>query len=477
LEEDEEMRDPLFIYYYQIRLEILALILVCGAVAAAFWSLRRHWQRRQKALEQELADCQAEHFQKLYGYFQRIVAHEYGKGLDYILNKSSETLEGLGKEQTAMRDKQDGIIAKANDLKQHAMNILSVFALKPDILKKELLNIRQLVESVLLELYPYAESQGVTLRPNLDDFEPLILDRDLTVLGIRNLVHNAIKYSEPGRVVEIRLTSEQDKTRPGKEIVITVKDRGRGIQEADKHALFDLNVRGDGLIESGSGLGLYCARKAAGLQGGDVILVSSSPGQGSVFKINFPFVTPGEVVQETEVEPPQRNWVVLRWGAAIAGLLVAAALLYFLFKPPQQVTILSYHNRYVTALGEADGWMLKQEEVLGECGKFILIPQINGKDALLTCHDRFVTAPWRANPSEPSNTHDEQWLLGQEPGLGECEQFDLLPLEDDKIAFGTCAGMVVTAGDGGWGPLMEWSVVAERDEIQDWEKFNLESQR
>jgi signal transduction histidine kinase len=477
LEEGEEMRDPLFEYYYLIRFEILALILVCGAVAAVFWGLSRRWQRRQKALEQELADCQAEHFQKLYGYFQRIVAHEYGKGLDYILNKSSETLEGLGKEQTALRDKQDGIIAKANDLKQHAMNILSVFALEPDILKKELLNIRQLVESVLLELYPYAESQGVAMRPNLDDIEPIILDRDLTVLAIRNLVHNAIKYSEPGRVVEIRLTVKEDEAQLGKEVVITVKDHGRGIKEADKDTLFELNMRGDGLVETGNGLGLYCARKAASLQGGDVILVSSSPGQGSVFKISFPFVTSGEVVQETEVEPPQRSWVVLRWGVAIAGLLVAAALLYFLFKPPQQVAILSYHDRYVTALGDADGWVLKQEEVLGECGKFILIPQINGKDALLTCHDRFVTAPWRANPSEPGNTHDEQWLLGQEPGLGECEQFDFLPQEDDIVAFGTCAGVVVTAGDGMWPGDMAWTMVTETDKIQDWEKFKLQSQR
>ena len=188
---------------------------------------------------------------------------------------------------------------------QHATNILHVFALQPDKLKKELLNIRQLVESVLLELFPYAESQGVTIRPSLDDIEPLVLDRDLMVLAIRNLVHNAIKYSERGCVIDIRLTTEEDETQPGKEVVITVKDRGRGINEADKDSLFTLSMRGDGLIETGNGLGLYCARKAASLQGGDVILVSSSPNQGSVFKIRLPFTMSGEVIQETgETLPP-----------------------------------------------------------------------------------------------------------------------------------------------------------------------------
>ncbi len=298
------MHNPLFEIYYLTRIGILALILVCGAAAAVYWSQRRRWQRKQKALERALDECQSSHFQKLHGYFQRIVAHEYGKGLDYILNKSTETLEGLGKEQTALRDKQGGIIAKTHELKQHAMNILSVFALEPDKQKKELLNIRQLVESVLLELFPYAESQGVTLRPSLDDIEPIILDRDLTVLAIRNLVHNAIKYSERGRVVEISLTSEENTSRPGKEVVITVKDHGKGIQETDKAGLFELNVRGDGLIETGNGLGLYCARQAASLQGGDVTLVSSSPNQGSVFRLSLPAAAPGEVIEESSSGSP-----------------------------------------------------------------------------------------------------------------------------------------------------------------------------
>jgi signal transduction histidine kinase len=462
--------------YYLIRFEILAFLLACGAVAGVFWVLRRRWQGRQKALEQELADCQAAHFQKLHGYFHRIVAHEYGKGLDYILNKSKETLEGLGKEQTALRDKQDGIIVKTHELTQHATNILNVFALEPDKLKKELLNIRQLVESVLLELFPYAESQGVTLWPTLDDIEPIILDRDLTVLAIRNLVHNAIKYSERSRVVDITLTAEEDEARPGKEIVITIKDRGRGIQEADKDALFELNVRGDGLIETGNGLGLYCARKAARLQSGDVILVSSSPDQGSVFKISLPIATPGEAVQETEEELPPRTRTALHWGLAIAGLLVTVALLIYFFKPPPKVALFSYHKLYVSALDESGGWLLKQEEEVGECGKFYLIHLINGKVALLTCHNRFVTAPWRPNTSAVSTYHDEKWLLGQEPDLGNCEQFELVP-EGDKVAFKTCAGMVLTAGDDGWNPGMEWSVVAETDKIQDWEKFKLEPQR
>lgn len=476
------MRDPLFEYYYLTRIGILALILVCGAGAAVYWILRRRWRDKQKALEQELAECQAAHFQKLHGYFHRIVAHEYGKGLDYILNKSTETLDGLGKEQAALRDKQGGIIAKTHDLKQHAMNILYIFTLRPDKLKKELLNIRQLVELVLLELFPYANSQGVTLRPDLDDIEPLILDRDLTVLAIRNLVHNAIKYSERGRVVDITLAGEENPTRSGKEVVITVKDRGRGIPEAEKGALFELNMRGDGLIETGSGLGLYCASKAASLQGGNVILVSSSLNQGSVFKISLPFATPGEVNQETERVPPRRTRTALRWGTVIVGLLGLAALLFLIFKPPQKVAIVTHHDdygeRYVSALGADGGWVLTQQkkEEPGECEKFTLIQQ-GDKVALLTCHDRFVTAPWRPNENPVTAQHDEQWLLGQESSLGDCGQFELIELPNGKVAFRTCVGMVFTAGDGGWPGDMQWAIVAETGGIKEWEEFTLKPQR
>ncbi len=82
------MRNLLF-EYYLIRFGILALFLACGAGAAAYWVMRRRWLGRLQALEQKLAECQTTHFQMLHNHFHRIVAHEYGKGLEYILNKSA----------------------------------------------------------------------------------------------------------------------------------------------------------------------------------------------------------------------------------------------------------------------------------------------------------------------------------------------------------------------------------------------------
>ena len=474
----------MFAYYYLSKIVILALILISCAVVSAFWLLRRRWLGRYKALEQELADCQASHFQKLYGFFHRIVAHEYGKGLEYIRNKGAETYEGLGKEQLALRDKQSGIIAKSQEMELHGINIQNVFALQPDKLKKELLNIRQLVENVLKELFPYAESQGVTLRPDLVDIEPLILDLDLTVLAIRNLVHNAIKYSDHGKVVEISLTQEGEESQAGKAVIITVKDYGRGIREEDKERLFEVNMRGDGLIETGSGLGLYCARKAARLQDGDVILESSSPGQGSVFKISLPFATTTEVVKEDIRKPRQRSWTVWRWGLMGIVLLGLAVLMFYLFfKPPQKVAIGSYHERYVSALDDKSGWTLRQKEGQPDkCEKFTLIRR-SDKVALLTCNNRFVTAPRWPNERPVTPQHDKQLQLWQDSRLSDCGLFDVEDQPDDPkrpgdlVAFRTCSGMYVTAGNETWPGEMQWAVVAETDKLNAWETFTLEPQR
>ncbi|MGD9099718.1 MAG: hypothetical protein PVF45_04505, partial [Anaerolineae bacterium] len=163
------MRSILLDYYFNFFEVLLLLSLVGGVGVAVYWAMRGRWQNRLKALERKLADARArydsKYFQALHNHLQSAIAHEFVKGLDYISKKSAETLDGLGEDQNVLRDKQDKIIIKAYDLTQHAVNTMDVFASKRDEPPKELLSIKQLVECVLLELYPYAESKGVILRP------------------------------------------------------------------------------------------------------------------------------------------------------------------------------------------------------------------------------------------------------------------------------------------------------------------------
>ena len=102
------------------------------------------------------------------------------------------------------------------------------------------------------------------------------------------MIHNAIKYSRQGDIVDVKL-GLREKAGAGKELYITVKDQGQGIAADDQERIFDLFVRADGLIESGSGLGLHYARRLARAHNGDVVLVQSEENKGATFEVVFPY--------------------------------------------------------------------------------------------------------------------------------------------------------------------------------------------
>lgn len=131
----------------------------------------------------------------------------------------------------------------------------------------------------------------------------------------------------------------------------------------------------------------------------------------------------------------------------------------------QVVALLSYHGRFVTATGGGGSWLLKQELGLGGCGWFTLQHLRDGTVSLRTCHDRYVTAPRTGGTRE-------DWVLWEESELGDCGQF-VLHESNEGVAFETCAGRFLTAGDGGWGPNLEWAIVAETTTVMDWELFTL----
>jgi two-component system OmpR family sensor kinase len=287
------MYDLLFDNYLTVFGGLVIFLALGAVVGVAGWRMRK----KMIALEQKLAGIPHLDSKDLYELLHSAVAHEFVRGLGYISGKSEQTLERLPQDQLVLRDQQYRIIVKAHELAQHAANILDLYAPQQAAPQQELLNIRHLVESVLVEFYPYAEGKGVTLRPNLDDIGPVLLNKNLTLESLTNVIQNAIKYSNPGGVVEVTLSlnDKGPEDRPGKWIWIDVKDAGKGIKKEDWDKIFQPRKRGDGLIEPGSGLGLYLARRAARRQGGDVILVSSVVNEGSTFRIILPYRA-GELV-------------------------------------------------------------------------------------------------------------------------------------------------------------------------------------
>lgn len=114
-------------------------------------------------------------------------------------------------------------------------------------------------------------------------------DRRQVVSAVRNLLENAVKYSEPGAPVEV------EACRDGETVVITVRDHGIGIPRRDLERIFERFYRVDrarSRSTGGTGLGLSIVRHVAAAHGGDV-RVESVEGEGSTFELRLPCATPG----------------------------------------------------------------------------------------------------------------------------------------------------------------------------------------
>ncbi|MBW2281737.1 MAG: HAMP domain-containing protein [Deltaproteobacteria bacterium] len=101
---------------------------------------------------------------------------------------------------------------------------------------------------------------------------------------LENLLDNAIKYTEPGGNVELRVSLDGDRVR------IDVADDGIGIPREDCARIFERFYRVDKARSralGGTGLGLAIVRHLVESMGGEVS-VKSTPGAGSVFSVSLP---------------------------------------------------------------------------------------------------------------------------------------------------------------------------------------------
>ena len=109
-------------------------------------------------------------------------------------------------------------------------------------------------------------------------------DRAKLEMIVRNLVHNALKFTEQGSVV-VTADALGD---PGR-VLFTVTDTGAGIAADDLASIFDMFHQADANPARGHGvgLGLYIVKRFTDALGGE-IRVDSAPGAGARFTVALP---------------------------------------------------------------------------------------------------------------------------------------------------------------------------------------------
>ncbi|WP_115616132.1 hybrid sensor histidine kinase/response regulator [Brevundimonas diminuta] len=138
-----------------------------------------------------------------------------------------------------------------------------------------------LFDELAREFAPVARAKGLTLTVAPSSLW-IASDRDLLRSMLQNLIANAIRYTDRGRVL---IGARRD----GERVQILVSDTGRGIAEADRQAVFGEFVRlpGAPVDEPGAGLGLAIVQKLSDLLRHPLSL-ASRVGRGTTFRVAVP---------------------------------------------------------------------------------------------------------------------------------------------------------------------------------------------
>jgi signal transduction histidine kinase len=156
------------------------------------------------------------------------------------------------------------------------------------VLKPTLESPTDVATQVVAQRSPLAEAKNISLVLEAEPVPAIPLDRPRFEQVLDNLIGNAIKYSNAGTEVSVRVSADAERVR------IAVQDHGIGIDPAFLPRLFrpfEKAQRAGTSGEKSTGLGLAIVQRVVNAHGGS-ITVESEVGQGSVFTVLLPIPGP-----------------------------------------------------------------------------------------------------------------------------------------------------------------------------------------
>ncbi|MEN4753430.1 ATP-binding protein, partial [Pseudomonas sp. Ps21-P2] len=231
------------------------------------------------------------------------MSHELRTPLNSSLILSKLLADNAGENLTQEQVKfAESIYSAGNDLLHLINDILDIAKVEAgrfDLFPSEISTAR-LVENLKNTFKPLADQKALQFSVELQEgVAPIIYtDQQRLEQVLKNLLANAIKFTESGRV-ETTVSSQ-----PGGGIAFAISDTGIGIATDQIERVFEAFHQGDGSINrrfGGTGLGLSISRQLAELLGG-TISVTSALGKGSVFTLTIPERFDGEILPAMVVQ-------------------------------------------------------------------------------------------------------------------------------------------------------------------------------
>ena len=236
------------------------------------------------------ANVELERASRLKSEFLANMSHELRTPLNAV-NGFSELLleETYGPLVPKQRRYVDNILASGKHLLQLINDILDLSKIEAGRmdLRVEEFSLRQAIENAASVIQPLAQKKGLAVEVTIDaGVDPVQLDPGKTKQILYNLMSNAVKFTDSGKITISAVRSPAD----SRWVEIVVADTGIGIRPEDQGRIFREFEQVDGSHArkyEGTGLGLALTRRLVELQGG-TIRVESEVGRGSRFVARLP---------------------------------------------------------------------------------------------------------------------------------------------------------------------------------------------
>jgi PAS domain S-box-containing protein len=262
-------------------------------------------EQKMRELELNQARLQAEQAARLKTNFFTNISHELRTPLVGILG-FAEILRDKVKNPD-LSEMADTIFSSGKRLMETLNSVLDLSTVETDKLDLRLteLNLYNFVEDNIKLFEPIATKKGLELVVKYTNKNIYAsVDEHLLYQILNNLINNAIKYTESGKItIETKLIDEKSKF-----AAIIVSDTGIGIKKENLKNIFEEFSQASGGLSrkfSGTGLGLTITKKFVELMSGE-IKAESKFGEGSSFTIMFP------LIKESSVESDNPDKILIQ---------------------------------------------------------------------------------------------------------------------------------------------------------------------
>ncbi|MEG4860060.1 ATP-binding protein [Microcoleus sp. K1-B6] len=264
-----------------------------GVLAAAFNSMAAQLQASFTALETKNTELQR--LDKLKDEFLANTSHELRTPLNGIIGIAESLIDGATGQLPEPTNFNLALISSSGKRLSSLINDLLDFSqLKHKKIELQIksVGIREIVSVILTLSQPLVGKKNLQLINSVaPELPPIAADENRLQQILYNLIGNAIKFTESGRVeISAELVTGNAQSLPNSQLAISVSDTGIGIPEDKLERIFESFEQADGSTAreyGGTGLGLTVAKQLVELHGGQ-ISVSSTVGVGSQFTFTLP---------------------------------------------------------------------------------------------------------------------------------------------------------------------------------------------